>query len=34
LGPITGRLLAEMITGAPTIIDPTPYRADRFRMSG
>ncbi|MET0744737.1 MAG: FAD-binding oxidoreductase [Microvirga sp.] len=30
LGPVTGRLLAEMITGEPTVIDPTPYRADRF----
>jgi len=30
LGPITGRLLSEMMTGAPTVIDPTPYRADRF----
>jgi D-amino-acid dehydrogenase len=30
LGPITGRLLAEMITGEPTVIDPKPYRPDRF----
>jgi D-amino-acid dehydrogenase len=30
LGPVTGRLLAEMITGAETVVDPTPYRADRF----
>ncbi|WP_210484589.1 NAD(P)/FAD-dependent oxidoreductase [Microvirga antarctica] len=30
LGPITGRLVAEMITGEKPVIDPTPYRPDRF----
>lgn len=30
LGPITGRLLAEMMTGEATFTDPTPYRIDRF----
>ncbi|MGO4705822.1 NAD(P)/FAD-dependent oxidoreductase [Microvirga sp. 2MCAF38] len=30
LGPITGRLMAEMITGEKPVIDPTPYRVDRF----
>ena len=30
LGPITGRLLAEMVTGEATFTDPAPYRADRF----
>ena len=30
LGPVTGRLIAEMITGAAPYIDPSPYRADRF----
>ncbi|WP_429302088.1 NAD(P)/FAD-dependent oxidoreductase [Paraburkholderia sp. GAS199] len=30
LGPITGRLIAEMMTGEQTIVDPTPFRADRF----
>ncbi|QGZ65055.1 NAD(P)/FAD-dependent oxidoreductase [Paraburkholderia acidisoli] len=30
LGPVTGRLIAEMITGAPTLVDPEPFRADRF----
>jgi D-amino-acid dehydrogenase len=30
LGPITGRLLAEMITGATPVVDPAPYRAERF----
>ena len=30
LGPISGRLLAEFITGEQPILDPTAYRADRF----
>lgn len=30
LGPATGRLLAEMMTGETPVIDPAPYRADRF----
>jgi len=30
LGPSTGRLLAEMITGAQPFIDPAPFRAERF----
>ncbi len=30
LGPVTGRLLAEMIAGEAPSIDPKPYRADRF----
>jgi D-amino-acid dehydrogenase len=30
LGPITGELLTQMITGAPTLTDPAPYRIDRF----
>ncbi len=30
LGPITGRLIAEMITGEQTIVDPYPFRVDRF----
>ncbi|RDV00573.1 NAD(P)/FAD-dependent oxidoreductase [Trinickia dinghuensis] len=30
LGPITGRLIAEMMTGTPTVVDPRPFRADRF----
>ncbi|MDQ4137016.1 MAG: FAD-binding oxidoreductase [Pseudomonadota bacterium] len=30
LGPVTGRLLAEMITGETPVVDPRPYRADRF----
>lgn len=30
LGPATGRLLAEMMTGAAPFCDPAPYRAERF----
>jgi D-amino-acid dehydrogenase len=30
LGPATGRLLAEMMTGATPFCDPTPYGAARF----
>ncbi len=30
LGPVTGRLLAEQMLGEPTVIDPTPFRAERF----
>jgi D-amino-acid dehydrogenase len=30
LGPATGRLVAEMITGATPFCDPKPYRAERF----
>jgi D-amino-acid dehydrogenase len=30
LGPVTGRLLAEMITGETPFIDPAPYSAARF----
>jgi D-amino-acid dehydrogenase len=30
LGPVTGRLLAEMMTGAAPVADPHPFRADRF----
>jgi D-amino-acid dehydrogenase len=31
LGPTTGRLLAEMMTGDVPFVDPTPFRAERFR---
>jgi D-amino-acid dehydrogenase len=31
LGPATGRLLAEMMTGARPFCDPQPYAADRFK---
>ncbi len=30
LGPVTGRLVAEMMTGEAPFVDPAPYRADRF----
>ncbi len=30
LGPATGRLIAEMMTGASPFCDPKPYRAERF----
>jgi D-amino-acid dehydrogenase len=30
LGPVSGRLLAEMMTGSATLTDPFPFRVDRF----
>lgn len=30
LGPATGRLIAELITGTAPFTDPAPYRVDRF----
>jgi D-amino-acid dehydrogenase len=30
LGPVTGHLLADLITGATPVVDPAPYRAERF----
>jgi D-amino-acid dehydrogenase len=30
LGPVSGRLLAEQLTGMPTVVDPAPYRPARF----
>jgi D-amino-acid dehydrogenase len=30
LGPATGRLIAEMMTGAAPFVDPAPYAAERF----
>ena len=30
LGPATGRLLVEMMTGATPFCDPAPYGAERF----
>jgi D-amino-acid dehydrogenase len=32
LGPVTGRLVAEMMTGETPLVDPTPYSAERFSM--
>ncbi|MPT25232.1 MAG: FAD-binding oxidoreductase, partial [Starkeya sp.] len=31
LGPITGRLLAEMMNGDVPCVDPAPFSAERFR---
>jgi D-amino-acid dehydrogenase len=33
LGAVTGRLIAEMLTGEQPFVDPTPYRAERFGRS-
>ena len=33
LGPVSGRLIAEMMTGATPFCDPTPYSAERFKPS-
>jgi D-amino-acid dehydrogenase len=30
LGPVTGRLMSELIVGETPIVDPAPYRAERF----
>jgi D-amino-acid dehydrogenase len=30
LGPVTGRLIAELIVGETPVVDPTPYRPARF----
>jgi D-amino-acid dehydrogenase len=30
LGPITGRLIADLITGATPFCDPAPYSVTRF----
>jgi D-amino-acid dehydrogenase len=30
LGPVTGRLIGEMIAGETPFVDPSPYRPDRF----
>ncbi len=30
MGVASGQLMADLITGAPTAIDPTPYRMERF----
>ena len=30
LGPVTGRLLAEMMTGEPPFVDPAPFAPARF----
>ena len=30
LGPVAGRLLAEMVSAEETMLDPAPYRPARF----
>jgi glycine/D-amino acid oxidase-like deaminating enzyme len=30
IGPGAGRLIAEMVAGEPTVVDPTPFRLSRF----
>lgn len=30
LGPVSGRLLAELMDGGPTFVNPDPYRPERF----
>jgi len=30
LGPVTGRLIAELVAGQKPFVDPTPYRVERF----
>jgi D-amino-acid dehydrogenase len=30
LGPVSGRLMADLVTGAAPFVDPSPYRAERF----
>jgi D-amino-acid dehydrogenase len=32
-GPVTGQLLAELVAGRTSAIDPAPYRAERFRSA-
>ncbi len=34
LGPVTGRLVAEMMSGEAPLVDPFPYSATRFRALG
>ena len=34
LGPVTGRLIAEMMSGETPLVDPVPYSAMRFRRFG
>jgi glycine/D-amino acid oxidase-like deaminating enzyme len=31
IGPAAGRLMADLVSGAPPIVDPAPFRDDRFR---
>jgi D-amino-acid dehydrogenase len=33
LAPLTGRVVGELVTGRPTLIDLSPYRSERFQNS-
>jgi glycine/D-amino acid oxidase-like deaminating enzyme len=33
IGPASGRLIADLVTGAPPIVDPAPFRFERFARS-
>ncbi len=33
IGPGAGRLMAQMVMGEPPVVDPTPFRLDRFRAT-
>lgn len=33
IGPGAGHLIADLVTGAPPLFDPTPFRPDRFNRS-
>ena len=30
IGPASGKLIADLVTGDPTIVDPAPFRLERF----
>jgi glycine/D-amino acid oxidase-like deaminating enzyme len=34
IGPGAGRLMADLVTGATPVVDPAPYRPERFRRLG
>ncbi len=34
LGPVTGEILADMVTGRNTKYDPAPFAASRFQKTG
>ena len=34
IGPGAGRLMAELVTGATPVVDPAPFRFDRFGTAG
>ena len=34
IGPGAGQLMAELVTGKPPLVDPAPYRYQRFLKEG